>query len=359
MTRLGTRGGRALLATALLLAAGLVAASGASASSARTPSPCAPHPPIEITERKGPQGFVLGHEPATGELVYRPGSGVVAGQGTAEDPFVIPHWCLTGSTEPSPEGAPVHELRPALAIEDTRAHVVVRGVFVAGSLDWGIVVDGAENVTVEESTVRDGIRLHEASNVTIERNRVSDSGWSGIQADFSAGTLVRGNEVFDNHHGILLRGSSDNVVTDNRLYGNTQGSTDDLKLALALKTIWTSEDVHTPDDNRIAHNVLYDNQQAILADDGGGNVVEANEVRDNRWGIRAGTGATVNHNNVHDHRYEGLAGVQETDARWNWWGCPEGPGSPGCDDVEGDPLVDPWLTEPNPEAGPREAHALG
>jgi hypothetical protein len=49
-------------------------------------SDCKPHPPIEITEDRGPGGFVT-TLPAGGETLHRPGSGVVAGNGTAENPY--------------------------------------------------------------------------------------------------------------------------------------------------------------------------------------------------------------------------------------------------------------------------------
>ena len=34
------------------------------------------------------------------------------------------------------------------------------------------------------------------------------------------------------------------------------------------------------------------------------------------------------------------------DATMNWWGCPAGPGGPGCSSLSGDILSDPWLDHP-------------
>lgn len=47
---------------------------------------CIPHPRIEVVGGAPGYGFTLGADPATGEPIYRPGTGVVAGTGTSEDP---------------------------------------------------------------------------------------------------------------------------------------------------------------------------------------------------------------------------------------------------------------------------------
>jgi nitrous oxidase accessory protein NosD len=40
-------------------------------------------------------------------------------------------------------------------------------------------------------------------------------------------------------------------------------------------------------------------------------------------------------------------GAGTVDARQNWWGCPNGPGAPGCSTIQGSGIVfAPWLTQP-------------
>lgn len=39
------------------------------------------------------------------------------------------------------------------------------------------------------------------------------------------------------------------------------------------------------------------------------------------------------------------------DARHNWRGCPGGPDDPGCEDLVGDAVYNPWLTGPVADAG--------
>lgn len=72
-------------------------------------------------------------------------------------------------------------------------------------------------------------------------------------------------------------------------------------------------------------------------------------------GVTIASPAEVHGNNFRNVG-EGLddwsEGSGPTDGRWNWWGCPDGPGDgEDCATVDGDVVFDPWLTEPNPEAG--------
>jgi hypothetical protein len=49
---------------------------------------CPSHPPIETIEDEGPNGFALANVEGAA-AVPRPGSGVLAGTGTADDPYLI------------------------------------------------------------------------------------------------------------------------------------------------------------------------------------------------------------------------------------------------------------------------------
>lgn len=106
-----------------------------------------PHPPITI---RSDSGFLL------------PGSGVVSGSGTAEDPYLIARWII-----PATQAAVV-------ALFDTTAHVVVEDVASApGSIFFsGAVIVNASNVTLRRvafhGTHNDGIFLRNASDVVID-----------------------------------------------------------------------------------------------------------------------------------------------------------------------------------------------
>jgi hypothetical protein len=74
---------------------------------------------VHHPREQGRNGFVW-DGPVTGDQVYRPGSGVVAGYGTAANPYVIEGWCISGADWGPPgiaigtcnfgfDGPPIHE----------------------------------------------------------------------------------------------------------------------------------------------------------------------------------------------------------------------------------------------------------
>lgn len=148
---------RSAVAIALLLIApaALVAAPPAASSPGALPVEHLPHPPIAI---HGNAGFAL------------PGSGVVGGSGTPDDPYVIEGWSILfppithtgiGADAQSGNGG-------GITLRGTSAHVVVRDVAITDATTGqcqglcpfapGIVVDGASNVTLEEVAFRNVVR---------------------------------------------------------------------------------------------------------------------------------------------------------------------------------------------------------
>lgn len=146
--------------------------------------PCVPHPPIRITEEEGSQGFVLEDDGAQGP-VYRPGSGVVAGQGTAEDPYVIEGWCIT----PAERSSSGLTLNHAIHIEDTEARVVVR--------DNAIEAPPPDNGDFR-GPFEAGITVQDAAHVTIEDNHITGEALSlhfAIRVQGAEDIAIRGNEI--------------------------------------------------------------------------------------------------------------------------------------------------------------------
>lgn len=222
------------------------------------PKPCVPHPPIEITEDEGPAGFVLGHDPATGEPIPRPGSGVVAGDGTENSPYVIEGWCIRIVDPPSipfvSSDVPPREVADGIRIHDTSSHVVVRdNALTAG-------VDG-DQVPLEGAG--EGIEVTDASNVVLEDNDVVGVNGEGILIEDAPGTEVRENTVSENgHDGIDVRASDGVEIDQNVVTGNGVG---------------TGISLHSSDDTRVVDNELHDNTLVGLEiTDSAGATVEAN-----------------------------------------------------------------------------------
>lgn len=176
-----------------------------------------PHPPIEITEDEGPSGFVVGHEPVTGQPIYRPGSGVIAGTGTADDPYVIAHWCI--GARGVPEDADTALV--GIEIRDTTAHVVIGNVGVRMPEDdaIGVRLDDADNVTLRRSDVRGGdlgVAAVSARDVSLEWNTVAGSRLAGVGIADSPKVRVRHNTLEpDGGTGVLVFSSSDATLDGN------------------------------------------------------------------------------------------------------------------------------------------------
>lgn len=162
-----------------------------------------PHPPINITEDQGPQGFILGHDPVTGQPFYRPGSGVVAGTGTAKDPYVISGWCIrTSRTDPI-----------GIRLRNTTAHVIVRDNVVrerredpTGLSDFvlpiyfsfSMFVEEARNVTIADNKFGPnvlGVVLLEADGTTLTDNTLTGHAGPDIMVGATQGLTLRDNAM--------------------------------------------------------------------------------------------------------------------------------------------------------------------
>lgn len=309
---------------------------------------CTPHPPIRIAEDEGPEGFILDRGPA-GEPIHRPGSGVVAGNGTPKDPYLIEGWCVPTPASP--------DLGPGIEIEGTEAHVLV-----------------ASNVvrSLPHDAGGTGIVLVEATNVTVRDNVVRDHRWTGIQVVRSGPSVtVAGNEVAGNGlEGIVARNSEAVTIAHNGVSGHALSEiwlVGGRSLAVHDNSVaddaWTGIAVSAARDARIAHNNVTGNRQGVSIVGNGFFTSEnvtlaANEISGNAVGIVVDgdhTDTVIEANNIHGNDPGPGLNASEAgivvDATDNWWGCPDGPDDPACDEVRGNAAYDPWLEAPNPAAG--------
>lgn len=183
-----------------------------------------PHRPVEISEDQGPEGFILGHNPATGEPIYRPGSGVVAGNGTAANPYVIAGWCISDETTPSDSSG--------IRIADTTAHVLVRDNLVCCGFFEGVdifrVADGTVrvqgNVLVDNYQALEAIR---STDLEIANNTIAHNDATGVWLYRSPGAVLSNNAIRDSGGeygtGVLVRRSPAARLADNTIAGNTRG----------------------------------------------------------------------------------------------------------------------------------------
>ncbi len=427
------------------------ASSGATASAG-----CQVHPPILIVGDEGPLGLTA-TDPITGETGPRPASGVVAGSGTPEDPYVIQGWCIQSGL-PSLAAAPILPPPDGITIQDTTAHLTIQENVVVGWRD-GIHLEGADNVAIQANRIEDpgnvgihvagsetvtiqgnelsggaygiigqdttnlqvrentitnpnyGISVIEVANVEISGNEVANDGPSNmaIQANDAAETLVEDNVVDGFHtgvyvvesHEIVVRGnqlasfmrgvnfwftddaliegqvidgpdgwgvvlvdSNRNTIRENQIRGANHGV--DLRGSgqdagnLVIENVIEANTIGVATGSTGAHemrsNTVTGNEVGMQFGNAAGHTVEGNEITANEIGVEfigTSASATLRSNTIAGNT-DGLGlsvdlnvdVASDVDARWNWWGCPEGPLDPACDDVQGDALYDPWSTSP-------------
>jgi hypothetical protein len=338
-----------------------------------------PHPPILI---QGDGGFLL---PTSG--VRNPFAA-----GTAEDPYVIEGWDLAAIGAIGPVVG--HVGVPAIRIESTTKHVVVRGNHVMGALleppprpvpvlfldveEVGVSLFRAANVTIDGNVFEhfpqiygyavdawqsddlrvqrntflaslDALKAYQGDRLVVEDNAFAGDVDTGARLEQTNGAVVRRN-TFATQEGLDLDGGRDVTVEDNRFAPPASGYAGTGIFVGYYATV------------SIAHNDVAGMGEAIF-------VFGIQNDVDVAFNNLSGRGLGVE---VWDHRLEdvrihdnNVAGQSFTgaetsssaqgllDARGNWWGCAAGPNQPGCASVPPNVLADPWRTSPVAVAGPR------
>ncbi len=283
-----------------------------------------PHPPIGIAEEHGPLGFTM-DDPITGESMYRTGSGVVAGDGSEEDPFIIAGWCLASP----PSGLFLGDQVPGVLIEGTESHVIVRdnAVLGTGLFDHGVEIAGATNVAVDDNMVAGaliGIRVDGSAGVAIRDNTViaGPNGETGIRITTSDGSLVQGNTITGHGQmGIHLAVSDDVLVEGNTA---TAAGLDGIFLYLSHGSVVGDNSVNgngrfgillsNSDAVTARGNTIDQNAHGLRVSDADGAMVDANTVTANAGNgilVQLSSDAVV-HNNTVDGNGQGI-GVTRTD----------------------------------------------
>jgi len=128
-------------------------------------------------------GVAESHAPITilGNGDFTKANGVVAGSGTAKDPYLITGWEIDVPQSGS----------YAVDIENTTAHVVVRGLIIRGAVD----PNGA------------AIHLGYLSNASVEGCSISNS-INGIEIASSTGVTLTGNVLYVQGIGLRVTGES-------------------------------------------------------------------------------------------------------------------------------------------------------
>jgi parallel beta-helix repeat protein len=259
--------------------------------------------------------------------------------------------------------------------------------------------------TSEDFDCGEGIHLSGVDHATVVSNHVTNNSGGILLSDDTGAThdnLISKNTVQDNPYdcGITLashppyQGNSPFGLAHNTIYANvsqrngTQGEgagigifdsvpgTSNNGNVVVGNTVTNNElpgvamHGHTPgqslNDTIIAGNIVVgngaDTDDAFTPGPTGvnlfsvspatGTIVSQNAIAGEQIAVAVNTPAEVDVN-LNGFRTYGLnfgidnIGTELVNATENWWGCPDGPGSPGCAGINGpNVLFTPWLTSP-------------
>jgi len=117
-------------------------------------------------------------------------NGVVAGSGTADDPYIIEGWEIDATGH-----------FYGVYISNTRAYFIIRNCKIYGAVKYGV-------------------HLVNVANGKIIGNNIASNSY-GIYLEYSSNNIIEYNNIADNFEGIHLLDSSNNVIAGNNFINNS------------------------------------------------------------------------------------------------------------------------------------------
>jgi parallel beta-helix repeat protein len=143
-----------------------------------------------------------------------PSNGVVSGNGTIGNPYVIEGWDINASSA------------IGLEIISTTAFFIVRNVTIhdGGTLHGGLFLDGADFGRIENCTIFNNTwnaRLW-GMNITLTNSNIS-TGSTGIDLGGSPNVTIAHNTIFGQYFGILMGNCANVIIEENIIHQNYVG----------------------------------------------------------------------------------------------------------------------------------------
>jgi len=183
-----------------------------------------------------------------GNVGFTATNGVVAGSGTARDPYIIENWDISAGNA------------KGIEIRDTDAYFIIRNCRVRDGDDFydGIYLENVRNGRVDGVGSENnfvGITVYYSSNITI-KNSMTSNNIFGISFSDSSGNIVENCTALNNFwQGIYLDNSLGNTITNSKIENNPIG---------VMFTV-------NSENNGIYHNNFVNNE------------TQANDEGANRW----------------------------------------------------------------------------
>jgi hypothetical protein len=285
-------------------------------------------------------------------------SGIRGGKGTKEDPYIISGWNINGGLFLFPTVFSRVGMW-GIYIKNTEKHIVIENNYIhhfrmEGPRRWafpdGICIINAKNVTIRNNNISSnfiGIECRHVNNLIIENNTILGNNYAGITCREHAKPMIVYNTIQNNGHGIECREYSNAEIVDNNILSNRVGITcyDHSNSYIAYNNILSNEWLGVGAEYYSTPIILNNNISSI-----------------SHYVIKFWTDLDKSKHRdilIHYNNFRGsYASIYNYDdlsinATYNWWGSSKGPNSEGAVKIVGNVTYLPFLTEPNPDAGPR------
>ena len=208
------------------------------------------------------------------------------GEGTPSNPYLIEGLSITG---PAPT---------MIEIQNVNYYVNISNCLISGGSWVGIYLYNTQNIRIIDNTIhnnQNGVLVDSSESILIDKNIISANGWSGVELHSVSNSLISYNEVFGNEWlGINGIGCENSVFEHNEVYDNHEG----------IGLIDSS-------NNLISNNIAYHNLFAgasIMESIDCDNEISGNILYENLWGavVRYARRCTVSNNQIYNNRHAGI-----------------------------------------------------
>ena len=200
------------------------------------------------------------------------------GQGTEDDPYIISGYAIDGRGGHS-----------AIYIGNVTEHLTVKDCYLFNATGEeshrtfaaGSTLFNSKNTLLENNTITQnhrGIDLLDSSDNIVDDNDIFDNIGSGILVENGLNNILSNNSIDDNSEGVNLLNSMDNILLNNTIEENSLG--------IAI--------LEYSESNSIISNHIESNPMGISIHDSNYNTLEKNTVSNGQTGIEI-SGSSRNH----------------------------------------------------------------
>lgn len=227
----------------------------------------------------------------TGDSQFTSANGVVSGDGSASDPYIIENHSIEESS-----------WIDGILVQGTTKHFVIRNCYIHGSSTWigsgaGIYINNANNGTINNNKVifrYNGIQISGSTGIEVYDNNITQNTYGISLSGGGSQSWIHDNDVNNNTRaGIYISGTSNQTIEENYVHDNKEGI-----------TISSSPGIHLFNNTMSGNKFSFTPYESLTEDYPANNTIEGNPLRwvrdkaDWTFNLTAGYIALVNCTNV-------------------------------------------------------------